>query len=482
MQAILKTHFKLNENYEYELISLEIAGKKTHFGKILSVKEDTIYFVDDLNILYTYLIKFLLDNNIKFDYSYKNGKCANLKVKFDNKNIFFVNFKTKFGVDFDFKNNENNEILIEYARKNGYDKMSLGADAYKEFLNTIFKPKPYHENANYNLIREDFPIFDYDEMLLEAKKNVYGFQFVKSGNYNNIFEYDISGAYPASAFNDLPTGLPFYFNNIEDVPKSYFKIIKFSFYDCSLKQNGINFLNVSHLGQLTLTERLFEAFKKNYDAKIKIKKIEAFKTRKSQLANFLNNTVIKGKQLEQNKRIASYNKVLGNSLIGYLGRNTITYKNTAKLTQQGIIYDNIEQKIDPIYLPAYLCILDSAKSKFLKAIKPYFNDIIYANTDGFLISKQLNLDILNLQNANSIVGNFKEKHHFKEIHIQCINGYSAITTDAELVNVISGMSFEETLTPEQYRTKNFSYYLNIPTSNGTIKKQIIKLNSQQAVC
>ena len=172
MQAILRTHFELNKDNEYELKYLEIAGKKTHFGKILSVSEDATYFVDDLNILYAYLLKFLLDNDIDFEYSYKNGKCANVKVAFNGKNIFFVNFKTKFGVDFDYANNANNEILIEYARQHGHDKMSLGADAYKEFLNTIFTQKPQHENANYNLIREDFPIFEYDDLLLEAKKNL----------------------------------------------------------------------------------------------------------------------------------------------------------------------------------------------------------------------------------------------------------------------------------------------------------------------
>lgn len=470
---ILETTFELNEKNEYDIKTILVDQTNRAFHELFFCKSDTTFYVSNLNILYVYIIKFLCDNDIKFDFSYKNGKCSNIKTNINGTNILFVNFKSKFGVDF-ANNYEDNKKILDYAISHHRTKISLGADAYSEFLHTIFKRKE-EENANYNLIREDFPIFEYDEMILEAKKNVYGFQHAQAGRYKNIYDYDISGSYPASALNDTPTGPPHYYDKIEDVPKSYFKIIKFTYYDCKLKPKGIDFVNVHTMGALSLTERLFEAFKENYNAKIIIKKIQAFKTRKSMFKQFITQTVIAGKTLEKDKLIAKYNKAVGNAIIGYMGRNETTIQNTAKLTASGLEFEKEEKNIDPIYLPAYLAILDASKSKFLKAIKPYWNDIIYANTDGFLCKKEIDLFLLNLRNSNSILGNFRCCHKYSDLYVECINGYAGITTDGEIMNTISGMSFERILTPQDYETKKFVYYVNEPTPSGKIRRTEIRI-------
>lgn len=470
---ILKTTFELNEQNEYQIKNILIDNEQRNFHELFFCKSDTTFYVSDLNIFYIYVIKFLCDNDIKFDFAYKNGKCSNIKTQINGIKILFVNFKSKFGVDF-LNDYEDNKKLLDYAISHYRTKISLGADAYSEFLHTIFRRKE-EENANYNLIREDFPIFEYDEILQEAKKNVYGFQFAQAGRYKNIYDYDISGSYPASALNDTPSGPPHYYTNFEDVPISYFKIIKFTYYDCSLKENGISFVNVGVMGSLVLTERLFEAFKENYNAKIIIKKIEAFKTRKSMFEKFINQTVIAGKTLEKDPLIAKYNKAVGNAIIGYMGRNETTIKNIAKMTPSGLVIDKEETSIDPIYLPAYLAILDASKAKFLKAIRPYWRDIIYANTDGFLCKKELNLSLLNIRNSNKILGNFRCCHKYSDIYVECINGYAGITTDGEIMNTISGMSFERIITPQDYETKSFVYYVNEPTAAGTIRKTVIRV-------
>ena len=472
---ILETTFELNDLSEYEIKSILVDKTKHEFHELFFCRQDTTFYVDNLNLLYVYIIKFLCDNEIKFDFAYKNGKCSNVKTCINDCKILFINFKAKFGVDFS-SNYEDNKKLIDYALEHHRTKLSLGADAYSEFLHTIFKRKE-EENANYNLIREDFPIFKYDDMLLEAKKNVYGFQHAQAGRYKNIYDYDISGSYPASALNDTPTGPPHYYDKLEDAPKSYFKIIKFTYFDCKLKANGIDFVKVQSMGSLTLTERLFELFKECYSAKIIIKKIEAFKTRKSMFKQFIEQTVIAGKTMQKDKILAQYNKAVGNAIIGYLGRNETTLQNTAKITQNGLEIDKVEKEIDPIYLPAYLAILDASKAKFLKAIKPYWKNILYANTDGFLCTKEIELAFLNFRNTNKLLGNFRLCHKYNDIYVECINGYAGITEDGEIVNTISGMSFERILTPDDYQSKTFVYYVNEPTPSGTIRRSEIYVNN-----
>lgn len=471
---ILETTFELNAENEYQIKEI-LVDKKTHaFHELFFYKQDTTFFVSNLNILYIYLIKFLCDNEIQFDFAYKNGKCSNVKCDINGTKILFVNFKSKFGVDFS-ENYEDNKKLVDYAQKMHRNKISLGADAYSEFLHTIFKRKE-EENANYNLIREDFPVFKYDEMLLEAKKNVYGFQYSVAGRYKDTYDYDISGSYPASALNDTPTGPPHYYNRLEDVPKSYFKIIKFTYFNCELKKNGINFVKTQSMGQITLTERLFELFKENYNAKIIIKKIEAFKTRKSMFKQFINQTVIAGKTMQKDKILAKYNKAVGNAIIGYLGRNETTLKNIAKIGKNGLEIEKEEVEIDPIYLPAYLAILDASKAKFLKAIRPFWKHIIYANTDGFLSTQKIDLQMLNFRNSNSLLGNFRLCHKYMDLYVECINGYAGITEDGEIMNTISGMSFERIITPDDYQNKSFVYYVNEPTPAGTIRRSEIYVN------
>ena len=227
---------------------------------------------------------------------------------------------------------------------------------------------------------------------------------------------------------------------------------------------------------MTLTERLFELFKENYNSKIIIKKIEAFKTRKSMFKQFINQTVIAGKTMQKDKILAKYNKAVGNAIIGYLGRNETTLKNIAKMGKNGLEIEKEEVEIDPIYLPAYLAILDASKAKFLKAIRPFWKHIIYANTDGFLSTQQIDLQMLNFRNSNSLLGNFRLCHKYMDLYVECINGYAGITEDGEIMNTISGMSFERIITPDDYQNKSFVYYVNEPTPAGTIRRSEIYVN------
>ena len=161
-----------------------------------------------------------------------------------------------------------------------------------------------------------------------------------------------------------------------------------------------------------------------------------------------------------------------------MGRNTTTERHTMQWTKQdGYFIEAREENIEPIYLPAYLCILDTAKSKFIRSIRPFYKSIIYCNTDGFLSTQEINLDLLNLRNTNHIVGNFRLCHRYNDLYLECLNGYAGTTDDGKLINTISGMRFERVLTPDQYERKNFVYYVNEPTANGTIRHKVIKIQN-----
>lgn len=470
---ILTTEWGIDSNGFYVLKNLKKNNKECAFHSLFFLKENKTYVVDKLDILYIYILKFLADNEIKPNIVLKNGNCANLTAKIGDFELVFINWRNKFGFDFlpDF---DRNLKVVQYAEQHHHDRKSIGADAYNAFLHSFFG-KNRDDAELYNVIKSEkfHPIFEYDDMLLECKRNVQGVQFCRPGRYSNLIEYDISGSYPASALNDLPEGKPYYFDSIDKVPKSYFKIIQFTYYDAKLKPNGIDFIGVGTIGRLTLSERLFGEFCRNYDAKIKIKRIEAFKTHKSMLKSFINETVVRGKQLEADEDIAKYNKTLGNAIIGYFGRNTTTTTCDVKIEPTGLEIESHEQTIEPVYLPAYLAILDTSKAKFLRAIKPYYNKIVYANTDGFLTSEHIDLAQLNMHNSNAVLGNFKVKHTFKDIYIHCLNGYAGVTTDGEVVNTISGMTLTDAVTPDAYEQQSFSYTVNLPTADGRMRQQVV---------
>lgn len=494
----LQIMFSLNNNSEYEIQKIRINSKNgctTTFNdtKLLvksidKIKEDTTFYVNDLDKFYIYLITELLKSSYysvdkinkqkTFSYVYKSGVCSNVKLKNINmNNIYFVNFKRKFGID--FLDNGKNFELIDYALTNNRKAQSLGSDAFNEFIKTILPPSRYLDFVAHQIIRNEdhFPIFQNSEEILDAKENVSGYQYCKSGSYTNVYEYDISSSYPAQLLCDTPKGLPIVYEKLQDVPRTYFKIITFTYFNAKCKKSKIDFLNLSNLGCLSLTQNLFELFKENYTANIKITQITAFKTQKSPFKKFITKNIINGKELEERKHIAKYNKFIGNSIIGYFGRNTTTISNTAT---RSIVDGNTSQStetknIDPIYLPVYLCVLDRAKSQFIRTLQKQKN-IIYANTDGFLTTTPIDLDLLNFENSLP-VGNYKLKNCYSKLYIDCINGYAGITTAGEIKNTLAGMTLDGLIEPETYRNRTFSYYVNQPTERGTIKQ--IKIQPHQ---
>lgn len=475
---------------DVEIIKNEYRIVKPTTAKVIDfiekIEKEITFYCNNLDIFYIYLIKDLLKNGYtqaekgkkRFSFVYKNGVVPNVKIiNAAGVKVYFVSFIKKFGIDWDDVTRAERKELVEYARTHGRVALSLGADAYAEFVATVLHPNKYKSAfTRAQIMRKDnhYPMFWYDKWLLDAKENVSGFQYCKRGLYNNLFDIDKSASYPSQLLCDTPCGLPCIFEKMEDVPASYFKIITFTYFNCKPKKDAIKFINTSAMGLLTLPQSMFNLFLENYDCDIKIRRIMAFKTQKSPFAKFIDQTLINGKTREKRPHIAKYNKYIGNSLVGYFGRNTFTTNSAIIIDNKKYVLSETPTEIDPIYLPIYIFVLDRAKTEFIRTIKKYRNYIVYANTDGFLSTKPLPLDLMNINNSNAAVGNYRIKHEYKEIYIECMNGYTGITTDGQIDNTISGITLTEAITPEQYRNKQYTYYIHEQTPRGTIRRRTVK--------
>lgn len=475
-----------NDEYVISHVLVDNERSENFHTCFYQFNEDVTFYVNDLDKAYIYIINYLLKNNFEcttdrlkantFSYVYKGGKCNNIKVKTKYSNIIFVNFKSKFGVD--FGTHKENQELIDYAIQHNRLGYSLGADAYNEFVSMLFNQSRYSEYTAHQIMRQDshYPIFEYNYELLEAKSHVAGYQMCRAGDYTNLYEYDISSSYPAQLLCNTPIGKPKLYETLEQVPETYFKIITFFYWNNKgVKPNKIEFVQTEAFGRMTLTENLYNLFKDNFDCETRVIQIYAFKTQKSPFVKFITQNIINGKMNEPRIHIAKYNKYIGNAIIGYFGRNTTTQENVVKMAQKSIKTSTVDKQIDPIYLPIYLCVLDRAKAQFIRTLQKHYKSIIYANTDGFLTDKPINIDSLNINNCLPI-GNYRNKNIYATIHIESINGYVGITTDGEIDNTLSGMTLDDVINPEQYRNRQFTYYVNVPTDNGTIRRKRVQPN------
>ena len=117
-------------------------------------------------------------------------------------------------------------------------------------------------------------------------------------------------------------------------------------------------------------------------------------------------------------------------------------------------------------MPLYLFVTGKAKAEFIRTINRIgLDNIIYANTDGILTAKPVKLERLNWGRTGQI-GIFKQKPIFKEIYIDCINGYSAITEDGKIDNTISGMKPLSPVSVADYMNNTFDYVINEITTQG----------------
>lgn len=444
-------------------------------------------YVNNLNFAFMEIIKELLKlkyRNVfdakkpgQFSFAYKGGECLQIKVVKDAvKTLRLINFEKKFLQE--HQDTETSLKLIKYARENERFSASLGNDAFNEFLSLTFRRKNQRININAcrELFRQDYPIIK-EPMLETAKAMTSGYQLAKPGLYENIYNYDIVSSYPAQLVNDTPIGAPKEYKSFDEMPKSYFYVVRATFLHVELKDGCIDFANANKRNAITLilTEHLYKLFLHNYTfAKVKIKRIIGFKTIKNRFDAFLYKNIYQGKINGNFKPIIKYNKAIANSVVGYFGKNQVI-EQTKLLRKDGKIAIITGETIkEPVYLPLYLYVTGKAKSEFIMTLQRVGLDkVVYANTDGFLASAPVNVDRLNI-GRNDELGTYKQKQLFTSIYIECVNGYCALASDGTLDNTLSGMRTPNKITVEQYRNKHFTYLVNYINEYGELQEYEIQ--------
>ena len=478
---IIKTNWKLNTNNDFELVSIENQANNS----ILTMQEmlfaDNTYYVDNLSRFGVYFMHFLLQNGYKsvtelkelkqntFFTTMHAGECNSFLVQTKNGLVRLLNFSKKFGVD--FAGYEQNQMLVDYAEQQHRYGNSIGADAYDELLATIWGGKT-NNLINRELMRRHYPIIK-DKLLKEAKKHTSGVQLYTRGKYSGVYNYDQQSAYPSQLLSCTPTGKPIYtYKTIEKVPKTYWYIVKIAFFNLQLTA-GFDWLALHKTnGYIVLTKELYALFLETYSADVLVKEIVAFKTIKGRFDKFINKNVLDGKMHATNRVIAKYNKYIANSVIGYMGRNTATKINKFTWSKGKCAVKQCKQEIDPIYLPVYLFVQGKQKAEFVRTLNRY-DGIIYANTDGFFTTNEINTERLNARYTTDL-GAYKYKCEYAELYINSINGYVGITTEGEIDNCLAGMSMDALIYPGQYEQQQFTYHLDQVTNSLVVHRTTIQ--------
>ena len=462
-------------------------------GEIIELEElinkyDYAFVDENINLVWADICQLLLQKGYHqepyekkadklFSVSYKSGACINITIKNGQKTLRIANFSSKFNID--YGEYEENKKLLDYANKKERQSSSLGNDAFNEWIRSAFKVhgRILNINASKAVFRRDYPILTDDEtrILETAKANVSGFQHVKTGRYKNLYEYDICSSFPSQLINATPKGETIIFDEISDIPRDYFYIVKFTALNVKLKPNCFDIFSARDTMTLTLTKHMFELFNKNYEySDIGQHFCFAYKTRTNIFNDFVFDNIITGKEHENDKQIAKYNKSITNSIIGYFGRNTESEQSYYAYNPASRKFNILRQKIkrEPIYQPIYLFVNGKAKFEFISVLQDIvgIKHVIYANTDGFITDKEIDLKALNF-GRNSQLGYFKLKCKYTDIQINSINGYVGITDTGTTKQAISGIKLTGLITPDQYANADYSYTIHeLDEESGLIRE------------
>lgn len=410
----------------------------------------------------------------QFAIGYNSGTCSSIKIKHEQGELRLIDFEKKFLRP--FGDRDSNRRLLSYAESTGRSCYTVGRDSFNEWLQMRFRAKGQRLNVKTceRLFREDYPVFE-DSVVTRAKDSVSGYQYAQKGFYQNVYSYDICSSFPSQLLNDTPTGLPVKYDRLENVPETYFYVVKFTAMDIEVKPGKIDFLKLGRVGVSTqcLTKHLFLLFKRNYNyTTLKIKEIRAFKTRKGCFTSFVQKNVLDGKMKENDKVLAKYNKAIANAIVGYMGKNT--QMRQTKLTANGVRERVVE--CPPIYLPIYLYVNGKAKAEFIETLQRQ-NGVVYANTDGFLTTEPTSLLRLNIGRTDGC-GAYIHKDTFKEMYIETINGYTGLSIDGTIDNTLSGMTVRESISVGEYQNKSFEYEVHELTPSGVAVKYVSPTRGQ----
>lgn len=420
-------------------------------------KKNTNIYINDFSHISIYFCDFFAKKGFKntintdlapnyFNIRAKDNCINRIILMIKNYKYCFVDYVDKFGQEFC-----GDLTIYNYAKENGYTKNTLASDAFEAWV----KLRYGRGEKRFETMRNDFPILDKQTQLLmdKVKEQICkGYQFACVKKYDALYEMDQFSAYPAQLCGRTPKGKAFIFEDMAQVPTSYFKIITFTYTNLKLKNGYIDFIKFDlgrydTFGTLTAPECYFRLMQQHYTFNYKITKIHAFKTELNRFKSLVNKLVIQGRK-GQPKPIAKYNKALAVALVGKFGQKTIKeqcYIENGKIMRQ-------TAEMEPIYTPLHIFVVCNQKCLLIRTHQKFKNYVAYSNTDSLLTTKIINNINDGIETTIEDLGLFRPKSMLKRVGINGINKYYAIDENNAIKTCLSGIKFEEQPTLEELET------------------------------
>lgn len=299
-------------------------------------------------------------------------------------------------------------IALRGLLESGYNKMTIGADAYQQFLNT----KTTKE------VKKLFPIIskEVDEKIRKSYRG--GFTYVNPMYANkDIGEglvYDVNSLYPYVMYTALlPYGEPIYFEGEYTSTESYplyvahvninFKLKPKSI-PCIQIKNNPRFVSTHYLTssnnefvELWLTNIDLILIKQNYECCIEY--IEGYKFQGTQ--GIFKEYIDKFMEIKKNSKGAKRQeaKLMLNNLYGKLATNPVRANKICYLDEEkDIVKYELQDEIyiTPKYIPMGTFITAYARFKTISTAQKLYDRFIYADTDSLHLIGTYEPDILDI--------------------------------------------------------------------------------------
>lgn len=447
---------------------------------LVKMDSDGDVYLPSLDVAYADILRVLFDlgytctpNAYKlspctFNIFISNNSCSHIDICHKNNTILrIMSFRAKTGLSYaHFDEMSDIYSFLDILYLYGLNRSGLGADAYAAFLASVFG---HNDESAYTLVRSIFPILPYS--FGGAKRLVAGYQTYAQGMYENVYSYDIHRAYTYSMRGEIPQGLPMVYDGYRAPRGNQWSIYECVFAGKKPAANGIDWLppETTH-GTLWLPQRLYDDAQRDYTFDFfTVSHTFAFKTRAHRLDPFLE---LYGDMAGPLKK---YSKRLCNALVGYLGRNPRENKTIFKRKNNEIARETVNMPSKAIYPPAYICLLDRHKSRFLAMLRAAggTSNIIYANTDGFMTRHPINLSRFNVGLDGVQAGSLQLRDVYRKVYIEKINQYAAERSDGTLDNCISGARLTRSVSPADLAERRIAQYIDMLGSDGFIHRTFI---------
>lgn len=387
----------------------------------------------------------------------KKGKFFSFTVRIDRENsarFFDISNLLRENCRLTMTDTQLLTILGEYDRR-GLCKITAGGASMEAFV-----------SGEWKWYYDKFPQLEPDTKKSLHEAYIGGFMLVKGGMYEHAIDVDCNSMYPSILRDEwLPWGLPEPYDGVyvqdDDMPLHCDELT----FRAELKPNGYPFLldnrSMYGLNRLTstrgyvtrvLTDIDQKLLHENYDVTV-YKHVRGWKFRRSK--GFFRSFIDEWGELKQNttgeKRQMA--KLIMNALVGKMASLP---KGAVMLpvSKDGITLDwdvarREESNLKTDFLPVPVWVNAYARRKLMNVCRANSNRLLYANTDGCILSGWEPVDSCEIHPTE--LGKWKIAARYEKLTILGMNRYQGWRDDGEVDICMAGSQFTQPIPYERFR-------------------------------